>query len=157
MTTVTKQQLIKLDACSEGIELFERVFGDTAEIDVSHPGYQIGMLMYPESRPFLGWLWLVGVLPRLKMAGVSFKYANLRSADLRSANLEGANLRSANLRDADLWGANLRSADLWGANLRDADLEGADLRYATLEGATYNNLTRFPDGFDPEEHDMRRR
>jgi hypothetical protein len=84
------------------------------------------------------------------------RYADLRSADLRSANLRYADLGYANLRYADLRSANLRYADLRSANLRYADLRSANLRYAdlgyaNLGYATYNQLTLWPDSFDPVE------
>jgi hypothetical protein len=96
----------------------------------------------------------------------NLRYADLRSADLRSANLRYADLGSANLRYADLGyanlgyadlrSANLRYANLRSANLRYADLRSANLRYANLRSAnlgyaTYNQLTLWPDSFDPVE------
>jgi len=38
---------------------------------------------------------------------------------------------------------------LIGADLRGADLSGADLDSAILENTTYDEETRWPEGFDP--------
>ena len=65
-------------------------------------------------------------------------------ADLSGADLYNADLSGATLHDADLSGADLYNADLSGAYLYDADLSGANLRWAR-----YNDLTKWPDGFDP--------
>jgi hypothetical protein len=46
----------------------------------------------------------------------------------------------------------LAGADLSGADLRHLDLSGADLRGTKLQGAIYNDDTRWPVGFDPDQH-----
>jgi hypothetical protein len=46
----------------------------------------------------------------------------------------------------------LAGADLSGADLRGQDLFGADLRGAKLDGAIYNDDTRWPADFDPDQH-----
>jgi uncharacterized protein YjbI with pentapeptide repeats len=78
-----------------------------------------------------------------------FREANLSRANLKDANLWGVDLTQANLESADLTGARLTRANLVGANLRGADLSQARLRKANLGNAVYNNLTRWPTGFDP--------
>lgn len=88
------------------------------------------------------------------LSGVHFDWANLEGVDLRGADLRNASLRRCTLRAADL-----RGTDLAGANLNGAKLWGADLRGSALDGATftqacYDRHTRWPDGFDPSEHDM---
>lgn len=103
------------------------------------------------------------------LSHVDFRDANLseiclESADLHNANLEyanliGANLRSANLAvanlgSAKLWNAHLESVDLRGANLKGAYLKGAFLKGAYLKGALYDEVTTFPEGFDPKECGM---
>jgi hypothetical protein len=65
----------------------------------------------------------------------TLRYADLRSANLRSANLRYADLRSANLSSADLRYADLSSADLRYADLSSADLRSANLRSANLSSA----------------------
>ena len=104
------------------------------------------------------------------LRGADLRDANLRDADLRDADLRGANLSCACLKDANLTSANLShsnltSADLCGAylkftdlrlvNLRNANLRDSELRGAYLSGAVYgndsNNLTLFPDDFDPSD------
>ena len=98
------------------------------------------------------------------LTGVDLSGANLRGANLRGADLAGANLDEADLRDADLRRANLDEADLRianlgrsnleganlsGAVLSTADLRGANLKKADLTGATYNDQTKWPEGFTP--------
>jgi Pentapeptide repeats (8 copies) len=106
------------------------------------------------------------------LAGANLDSANLSGVDLRNANLVGANLhfasavgtvlRRAHLMQADLRRilldlpdvreADLRQADLRGAEIVGADLRTTDLRGARLEGATYDDLTRWPKGFVPQQH-----
>lgn len=70
-------------------------------------------------------------------------------SDLLRAKLSSVNLISENLSNT-----NLKRANLKGANLRDADLTGATLTNADLENAIYNVNTKFPDDFDPNQHEM---
>jgi hypothetical protein len=101
------------------------------------------------------------------LRGALLPFAPLRGADLRFADLTGANLihadlTSANLRDVTLTGAALSGADLTGADLAYGDLSGsilcgADLANAlfyktNLSCARYDARTRWPDGFDPQQH-----
>jgi uncharacterized protein YjbI with pentapeptide repeats len=83
---------------------------------------------------------------RAKLAWVTLKDADLVKANLRGANLSGAYLTEAGLDRADLSEAMLRWANLTGAKLRGAD----------LVGATYDSKTEFPEGFNPEQHGMRK-
>lgn len=83
-------------------------------------------------------------------ANADFTYANLALA-----NLSQADFRGARFIDANLQGAMLNRADLSGADLRGADLYGADMRNATLTGIRYNERTRWPAGFTPDDaHEM---
>ncbi len=64
-------------------------------------------------------------------------------------------LEDGSLKDADLVNANLEGASLWDANLQfaylvNAKLQGAGLIEAKLQGVRYNNLTTWPDDFDPQ-------
>ena len=76
---------------------------------------------------------------------------SLRGAYLIEAKLGFADLRGADLSDAYLMRANLQDAILWGrsgafeVNLTNAHLDGADLR-----GAEYNDVIKWPEGFDPK-------
>src|SRR5947209_2304022 len=56
---------------------------------------------------------------------------------------------STTLTACDLRGANLAEANLRGASLRECDLRGANLDGADLRGTYYDELTRWPEGFDP--------
>ncbi|GEM_PF-4305239 len=66
------------------------------------------------------------------------------------ANLRGCNLAGANMSGRDLTGANLYGTTLWGANLTGANLEKAD-----LTKASYDESTRFTEGFDRDGRGMR--
>lgn len=70
----------------------------------------------------------------------SFKYADLREANLNGINLSQANLTGANLAYSFSWKARLDTTNLVKANLNhaylvDASFQGADLRYADLQFA----------------------
>ena len=111
-------------------------------------------------------------LPDLKGADLSnycLKYADLSDTDLRGVNFESASLESVNFQGANLEEANFHNADLFGTDFRKANLEGvvlertnleeADLRETNLEeanlyAAIYDDDTKFPPGFDPEEAGM---
>jgi hypothetical protein len=76
---------------------------------------------------------------RPDLAGLDWKEANLRRADLSNAILTGAKLHRArlskvNLAHADLAGADLRAAYFRRADLTDANLRGANLKYAVMVG-----------------------
>ncbi|MBR6670666.1 MAG: pentapeptide repeat-containing protein, partial [Ruminococcus sp.] len=92
------------------------------------------------------------------LIGVNLGEADLSGANLYNANLCKAYLSEANLIEANLSGAYLYKADLYKADLRGADLNGADLSEADLSEATYcldkRCETKFPDGFNPKDHDM---
>ena len=80
---------------------------------------------------------------------------------------DGAGLEEINLEGAYLYVCGFKGADLSGANLRDTKLEAIDGRWARLFGADltgsqfvrgvlltyalYDEKTRFPIGFDPQE------
>ncbi|GHU71762.1 hypothetical protein FACS189413_13910 [Bacteroidia bacterium] len=86
--------------------------------------------------------------------------SHLHNAYLKNAKFFGAKLEGANFQEANLEGAGFKDANLKGAMFFEAHLEGADLRAdlggANLEGAIYNKETRFPEGFKPEEHGMKK-
>lgn len=95
------------------------------------------------------------------LIGADLKGADLEAADLHKAILNGANLKEASLRSAslrladlnwaDLTAADLSHADLSAANLGWADLSGANLDEAVLDQARYNDQTRWPEDFVPEQ------
>lgn len=102
------------------------------------------------------------------LSGAQFQFKELRAADfteaklkgcffvgcdLRAATLEGADLTKTTFHNVDLRGATLSGAQLTGTQFRQSRLEGADLCAQSLEtanfGATFDESTRWPDGFDP--------
>ncbi|MDM8568688.1 pentapeptide repeat-containing protein [Thiotrichales bacterium HSG1] len=102
----------------------------------------------------------------IHLSGAHLKGAFLREVNLKGANLDGSNLIEANLINAHLKHAYLIGADLTRANLtnavliktdlRRADLRGtiftgAKLRGANLEAALYDDLTKWPKGFNPKK------
>ncbi len=78
------------------------------------------------------------------LKGASFKRAQLKRADFQVANLEGADLR---------W-SNLTYANLLGTNLCGADLTEANLEWVVFKGTKYDKHTKFPKGFNPQDHEM---
>jgi len=99
-------------------------------------------------------------LQGLDLTGANLYWASLRNADLSFANLSDADLRGASLDGANLRGAILRRAkcgldNLGGrTSLRGADLSTAQLDGAHLDGAVFDDSTRFPAEFDPENARM---
>jgi uncharacterized protein YjbI with pentapeptide repeats len=94
-------------------------------------------------------------LRSVRLGGANLQRANLGETKLHGAKLQGADLRKASLSGASLQlgaglepAADLRHANLEGANLQYADLQGANLEGANLQHATYNDYTRWPEGFD---------
>lgn len=100
-------------------------------------------------------------LRRANLMGSTLKNADLEGANLNKANLNGANLSHANLmkaslKNADLnWavlqGADLTKTNLSRANLGWADLIDAILKETILKKARYNEHTKWPADFSPEE------
>jgi len=88
------------------------------------------------------------------LTNTDLESANLSKAELNQAVLCAANLREATLIESDLSDVDVRECDLHGATLRGAKLQGADLSTANLEAVTlvqasYNEQTRWPEGFTP--------
>lgn len=77
--------------------------------------------------------------------------ADFRGAELRGACLKGANFQQARFDEADLG----RDALNGSTDLTGADLSGASLVRTKLEGTVYDLRTRFPAGFDPQQHGMK--
>lgn len=72
-------------------------------------------------------------------------------AEWLGANLRGATFPAGNFRGADLRGVDLPVAYLWECDFTYADLTGAN-----LSGVTFDILTRWPAGFDPQAHGAER-
>src|SRR5262249_19616597 len=93
------------------------------------------------------------------LRGASFRGADLRRAKLLNvraarADFTEARLGRARMSPCDLRGASFANADLTGAHLDFADVRGADfssacLGRAVLSHATYDEQTRWPEGFQP--------
>jgi len=104
-------------------------------------------------------------LSQVDLSNTSLSSADLHDSDLTATDFSGAylpwiNFRGAILKDANFQGANLAQAKFEGADLKNANLsetrlhaaklDGVDLRSVNLQSALYNQLTTWPDGFDPE-------
>ena len=95
-------------------------------------------------------------LENLAKAGVKLRNIDAPKAELRQINLTGADLVGANLEEADLTGTllnqtNLSKADLSHARLYGASLVGATLESVNVRGALYDENTRFPKAFSPNQ------
>jgi len=89
----------------------------------------------------------------VSLRGGHFEDARFRRARLEGARLEGAHFQGAKFRDAHLEGADFRpdgELKLEGAHLEGANFENATLTGARLAGASYDRMTRWPAGFEPE-------
>jgi hypothetical protein len=85
-------------------------------------------------------------------AAVDLSGARLSGTTLRGARLSKVILKGADLTHADLSRAVLNGAVLQGAKLQGANLTAADLTGAELKDALYDAQTRWPTGFDPQQH-----
>src|ERR1035441_597145 len=83
-----------------------------------------------------------GALQRSKLQGANFEKAVLSDCRFPDSDLRAANLREANLK-------NLYAPQ---ARFEGADLTGAVLGKPDLQRATFDDNTKWPQGFDPEKH-----
>jgi uncharacterized protein YjbI with pentapeptide repeats len=79
-------------------------------------------------------------------AGANLEAINLENADLHVCDFSLADLSLANFRNTKFYQCDLKRARLFGT-----DFQGADFREVHLRFALYNEETRFPDGFDPDD------
>jgi uncharacterized protein YjbI with pentapeptide repeats len=87
----------------------------------------------------------------LEVLEITANTRSLYGSDLRGLDFNNTNLSYAALAWTNLCDTDLRSADLRGADLRGSDMSTANLSETILYEAKYNNATRWPDGFDPED------
>ena len=104
-------------------------------------------------------------LNRVDLEKTNLKEADLQGTFLSRTNLKKVDLTTTKLSEANLNGANLEEANLNGVDLHDtwfghANLKGSDLRNTigfsedSLRRATYNQATKWPLNFDPEQADV---
>ena len=106
--TIWRKTLVKLDACAEGIALFDAVADLQPESDprrrrrirVADWTQLHGAWLLCRHSLFARWLEDRSIIPRANLGGAYLYGANLRGADLGGANLYGADLRGANLGGA---------------------------------------------------------
>jgi uncharacterized protein YjbI with pentapeptide repeats len=94
--------------------------------------------------------------------GADFSGSTISGGSLQGSNLQGANFEKAVLSDCRFPDSDLRAANLREANLKNlyapqarfegADLTGAVLGKPDLQRATFDDNTKWPQGFDPEKH-----
>jgi len=94
-------------------------------------------------------------LESTQMNGAKFNEATMTNANLKYAWLMGAEFRGADLTDADFTHAQIKWTDFRGSWLLGADLKKSPaINSSKFNGAYYNNETKLPDDFKPEDHDM---
>ncbi len=130
--TVTREELLKYEACEEGITAFDSLYPNGLDLEWTLET-QVAIVK-SELRKYLGWAADHRLIPTANLNGANLNGADLSRAGLSRADLSGANLSGANLNGANLNGANLNGANLNGANLNGANLNGANLNGANLSG-----------------------
>jgi hypothetical protein len=148
-TPALEDGMLRLGLRAEDVQMALYVLGDRSHPEAERPLYlsfadlRIASLarrdlraMFCQNTNFAG-AWL---------QGAQLDGAYLKTSDLRQAQLEGAQLVNANLNNAHLQGANLHGADLRGADLRQACLDGAK-----LTGVRFDERTKWPKGFNPDQ------
>ena len=81
--------------------------------------------------------------------------ASFRDVDASAANFAGADLKFADFTGAVLVNTYFGRDNLGGSTeVQSAIFTDADLSGATFDGAEYNDATRFPEGFGPQENGM---
>ena len=108
--------------------------------------------------------------PGITMRGQKLQNRDLTTADFSGANMTGSDFSGSNLSKASFKGANLERCDFTGANLAGANFAGAkldrcnlvkavltgtDLTNASMTGALYNVETKFPEGLNLIDKNMR--
>ena len=149
--SIWRKTLVRLRACGDGIELFDRI-ATMQSLDDPRRLKRIRIQWSPLAEVWLsrdasghvGWLRTNKIIPRIDLSGANLTRAYLSRADLAGANLDGADLDGANLDGANLARANLDGAYLAGANLDGAYLDGANLDGASLDHCDWE---RGPDGY----------
>ena len=97
--SITKAELLKHEACDEGMRLFDAIASGDEWVGKWTPLHSVWLATaYPA---FRAWLRHRGLIPITDLA-----HANLFGADLSGANLSRAYLSGADLSRANLSGAN---------------------------------------------------
>lgn len=86
------------------------------------------------------------LLKNAKFQGANLKWANFQWSELQGAEFQGADLKDTNFQSADIYEANFKGAKLHGANLREC----SNIETANWKKAEYDNTTRFPVDFAPD-------
>lgn len=99
-------------------------------------------------------------LPSPLLEGANLSEAKLENLELSSLNLKGANLSKINFSKSKLNQSNLSktiatNGDFTNVDLRGVNLSESDLTNANFTNACYDQLTRFPDKFNPQKAKLR--
>lgn len=94
--TITRDELVRHDACDTGLALFERI-APSGRLEIAEWTALHAVWLAAAEPSHCGWLTSAGIIPR----------ANLACAYLVGADLSGAHLGRADLARADLACANL--------------------------------------------------
>ena len=88
-----------------------------------------------------------------KLIGANFSGSKISKGRFQGSQLQGANFENADLEEASFPESDLRAASFRGANLKKIYAPSADanLENANLKRAIYNDETKWPTGFNPEE------
>lgn len=88
------------------------------------------------------------------LVGTNFENANLESSQFIDVITENTNFEKTDLRSTVFSGDFGPNTTLEGANIIRANLRNANLKNVNLVGAIYDEDTKFPRTFDPEEFDL---
>ncbi len=99
--TITREQLEKAEACSEGMALFEaccrRFKGGVRKVKIDEWTPLHTAWLHSAYRSFASWLESRGIIPRANLSGENLSGANLSWANLSGADFSGADFSWANL------------------------------------------------------------
>ena len=79
--------------------------------------------------------------------GCQISFVDFRGADLKETSFKGSKLIKVDFGTDALGGS---------TSLQGADLSEASLRDCNFQGAHFDSLTKFPKGFHPEKHGLRK-
>lgn len=131
MKKITVKLLKSINACTSGIELFAKLY--PKGFDPNRMTFEVFLeLLESPLKQYVGWAYLMQLIPYWSLRKVNLSGKNLRGVDLRYADLRYANLRETDLSHANLYYANLGNVNLRYANLSYTNLDYSNLRCADL-------------------------
>lgn len=145
--TITRKQLEVLDACKEGLKLFDKMAaeqGRTDSVYIEDWGPLAFVMLREACDGYLPWLLSRGALPAPNFAGqklcsIKFNTLTLSGADFSIADLRGAIFTDSDIRYCKFHRAKMQGACLYSANLQ---CSGMDLVDADDSNASRANFSR---------------